>query len=138
MKSRDDVQLSVRSPGCSSKSNANAALKKQSRKKVALVGSACSLIFSGMLFAQTIDGDRQQELDHLIKQDCGSCHGMTLKGGLGPALTKEALDGKPKQSLFDTIFYGREALAMPPWKGLLSEEEIWWIVDQLKNGDSEE
>jgi hypothetical protein len=29
---------------------------------------------------------RQKELIHLVRQDCGSCHGMTLQGGLGPAL----------------------------------------------------
>ena len=29
---------------------------------------------------------RQQELVHLVRQDCGSCHGMRLAGGLGPAL----------------------------------------------------
>ena len=28
---------------------------------------------------------RQAELTHLVKHDCGSCHGMTMKGGLGPA-----------------------------------------------------
>ncbi|GLQ30900.1 c-type cytochrome [Litoribrevibacter albus] len=133
MKCREEVRLNVRSPGRFSKIDA-----KTSRKKVALVGSACSLIFSGMLWAQTIDSERQQELDHLLKQDCGSCHGMTLKGGLGPALTEEAMAEKPKQYLFDTIFFGREALAMPPWEGLLSEDEIWWIVDRLKNGESEQ
>lgn len=137
MRRKTQVQMNVRSPGRFSKRNANVEFKKKSRKKVALVGSACSLIFSGVLLAQTIDSTRQQELDHLVKQDCGSCHGMTLKGGLGPALTEEALAEKPKQYLFDTIFFGREALAMPPWEGLLTEDEIWWIVEQLKYGDSE-
>ena len=39
---------------------------------------------------------RQNELQYFIKHDCGSCHGMTLKGGLGPALLPETLAAKPK------------------------------------------
>jgi mono/diheme cytochrome c family protein len=31
-----------------------------------------------------LDTARQAELLHLLKHDCGSCHGMTRKGGLGP------------------------------------------------------
>src|SRR5690554_7420036 len=38
--------------------------------------------------------DRRQ-LEHLLLQDCGSCHGLRLTGGLGPAITPEALAGKP-------------------------------------------
>lgn len=76
---------------------------------------------------------RQKELLHLIKQDCGSCHGMTLNGGLGPALTQDVLANKPDLLLVNTILYGREALAMPPWKGILSEAEAVWMVDLLKN-----
>ncbi|MCG8427047.1 MAG: cytochrome c, partial [Chromatiales bacterium] len=31
------------------------------------------------------DQQRQNDLLHLLKHDCGSCHGMRLEGGLGPA-----------------------------------------------------
>ena len=30
-------------------------------------------------------------LKRLVHQDCGSCHGMTLKGGLGPDIRPETL-----------------------------------------------
>jgi len=50
---------------------------------------------------------RQKELVHLVRQDCGSCHGMTLKGGLGPALLPENLRDKPAEGLTATIYYGR-------------------------------
>jgi len=33
-----------------------------------------------------ISAERQQALRDLLKQDCGACHGLTLKGGMGPAL----------------------------------------------------
>jgi len=32
---------------------------------------------------------RQAALVDLVRQDCGSCHGMTLKGGLGRSLLPE-------------------------------------------------
>ncbi|MGL5987379.1 MAG: hypothetical protein ACRCZ5_10960, partial [Burkholderiales bacterium] len=38
---------------------------------------------------------RQQTLLHLLKQDCGSCHGMSMKGGLGSPLTAASLADKP-------------------------------------------
>jgi len=78
---------------------------------------------------------RQNELTHLLKQDCGSCHGMTLKGGLGPSLLPAALADKPDHVLVGTILYGRETLAMPAWDGILKKTEIEWLVAQLKQGN---
>jgi cytochrome c55X len=77
---------------------------------------------------------RQRELVTLVRQDCGSCHGMTLKGGLGPALTPEALREKPADSLMLTILNGRHGTAMPPWRPFVSEAEATWIVEQLQKG----
>ena len=73
----------------------------------------------------------QAELRNLLHQDCGSCHGMRLTGGLGPALTPEALHGKPRELLIATVSEGRPGTPMPPWKPLLSEVEIAWLVDTL-------
>ena len=77
---------------------------------------------------------RQQELLHLLKQDCGSCHGMTLKGGLGPALLPENLQNKPSLFLQNTILKGRPGTAMPPWETILTKQEIQWLTNQLKQG----
>ena len=46
---------------------------------------------------------RQRELMHMLKQDCGACHGMRLTGGLGPPLTPQALKDKPAASLVATV-----------------------------------
>lgn len=78
--------------------------------------------------------ERQRELVTLVRQDCGSCHGMMLKGGLGPPLTPDALRDKPAESLALTIVNGRPGTAMPPWRPFVSEAEAAWIVDQLQNG----
>jgi cytochrome c55X len=74
---------------------------------------------------------RQKELVHLVRQDCGSCHGMTLQGGLGPALLPDALRDKPAEGLTATIYDGRPGTPMPPWKQFMSEAEAAWIVDKL-------
>ena len=74
---------------------------------------------------------RQKELVHLVRQDCGSCHGMTLQGGLGPALLPANLRDKPAEGLAATIYYGRPGTPMPPWQQFMSEAEAAWIVDKL-------
>lgn len=84
-----------------------------------------------------ISTERKSDLMHLLKQDCGSCHGMTMKGGLGPALLPENLSDKPDYVLVNTIKYGRETLAMPAWGNLLNTVEIEWLVTQLKEGIQE-
>ncbi len=78
--------------------------------------------------------ERQKELIHLVRQDCGSCHGMTLKGGLGPALLPATLAGKPVESLVATVMGGRSGTPMPPWHRFLVEDEAQWIVDKLMAG----
>lgn len=82
--------------------------------------------------------ERGRELVRLVRQDCGSCHGLTLRGGLGPALLPEALRDKPPAGLKYTILLGRPGTAMPPWQTFLSEAETDWIVTQLLRGFPEE
>jgi cytochrome c55X len=77
---------------------------------------------------------RQAELISMVRQDCGSCHGLTLKGGLGPPLLPAALAAKDPASLTYTILYGRPGTPMPPWKDFVSEAEADWIVEQLTKG----
>ncbi len=79
-------------------------------------------------------GERQRELLYRLEQDCGSCHGMTMKGGLGPALTPEALAGKPDDGLVDAILRGRPGTPMAPWDFEISEDEAAWLVLQLRRG----
>lgn len=93
-----------------------------------------TLIFPCAVLATDIPNDRQQELLHLIKHDCGSCHGMTLKGGLGTPLTSEKLQGKSPEALSSIIMNGVKGTPMPPWKGILDKQEVSWMVKQLKTG----
>ncbi len=81
-----------------------------------------------------ISSVRQKELVHLVRQDCGSCHGMLLTGGLGLPLTPQALRDKPFEGLVATVYYGRPGTAMPPWRSIITEQEAEWIVRQLMAG----
>lgn len=77
---------------------------------------------------------RRQELIQLLRQDCGSCHGLTLQGGLGPALTREALAGKSTDMLRAVILHGRPGTPMPPWAPFMNDQEAGWLVQQLVAG----
>lgn len=83
---------------------------------------------------QNITEQRRAELHNLLIQDCGSCHGMTMKGGLGPALTPEVLKTRSRQVIEQTILQGRPGTPMPPWQSILSKEEVRWLVDTLYAG----
>jgi cytochrome c55X len=81
--------------------------------------------------SEVVSQQRQQELVYLLHQDCGSCHGMTLKGGLGPSLLPDALAGKPSGYLHHVIASGVPGKAMPPWENILQPEEIDFLVEHL-------
>lgn len=81
---------------------------------------------------------RQKELIRMVRQDCGSCHGLTLRGGLGPALLPDTLRNRPPAGLKYTILLGRPGTAMPPWQPFMTEAEADWIVAQLLRGFPEE
>lgn len=81
-----------------------------------------------------IGAERRQELVTLVRQDCGSCHGLTLQGGLGPALLPDTLKDKPGDYLKFVILQGRPGTAMPPWQRFLTDAEAQWIVSNLQKG----
>lgn len=104
------------------------------KKMFYITGLLVVQIFAPAAIAE-LDTARQNELLYFIKHDCGSCHGMTLKGGLGPALLPETLSAQPKDYLVTTIMEGRKNTAMPPWKTMLSQEDAVWIAEQLQSGE---
>ena len=95
----------------------------------------CLLVGMGATVVAAPDTDRQAELLYLLKHDCGSCHGMTRKGGLGPPLLPENLNEKPQLMLVNTVLYGRPGTPMPPWLGELSEQDARWLVEAMLRGE---
>jgi len=92
-----------------------------------------AVLFSGVLAAE-LPAQRQAEITYMLLQDCGSCHGMRLTGGLGPALTPERFEKWTEEQLAATILYGRPGTPMPPWRPFLTEPEARWLARTLKQG----
>jgi cytochrome c55X len=85
-----------------------------------------------------VSAERAQELEHLVRQDCGSCHGMTFKGGLGSPLTSEVIAERTDEALHAVIRDGVPGTPMPPWSDLLSDADIDWVISYLRNGGLDE
>lgn len=91
-----------------------------------------ALLVSSNVFAeQSLNNIRQQELQNMFKHDCGSCHGLTMKGGLGSPLLAESVKNKTDKFLVKTILEGRKGTAMPPWKSFITRQEAMWLVKNL-------
>ncbi len=76
----------------------------------------------------------RDKLANFVQQDCGSCHGLTLEGGLGSPLLPENLEHMDADVIRDVILGGLPGTAMPSWLGLLNEEEAAFIAEGLKTG----
>lgn len=104
-------------------------------KALNVLVAAC-VLFSSHLCAMTaeLSTEQQTQLIHMVKQDCGSCHGMTLKGGLGPTLLPNEMNKLSQSTIKNTILFGRPGTAMPPFESILTENEALWISQQLQQG----
>ena len=98
-------------------------------RRLAMVSTA-AMMAAPLALAQ--DANR---LEHIIIQDCGSCHGLTLKGGLGLPLTEQALADAEPEAIASIILDGVPGTAMPPWRPLLTEDEARWMANYLKKGE---
>ena len=49
----------------------------------------------------------------IVRQDCGSCHGMRLTGGLGPPLTAQALADRPLEAIVAFGWMPASSMTMP-------------------------
>lgn len=94
--------------------------------------------FAGMTNPLGADGATEGAL--VFKVNCESCHGPQGHGD-GPAGV--ALDPAPKNLpeiqaiagddyLFWRISTGKEGTAMVPWKGVLTDEQIWQLVSHIR------
>ncbi|MCL6282592.1 cytochrome c [Ruegeria sp. 2012CJ41-6] len=93
-----------------------------------LATAMVALVASSTFAAETIDPGA---LKRLVHQDCGSCHGLTLKGGLGPDLRAQNLRHHDAETLSGVILDGIPDTAMPGWRPLMSEEEAEWVARYL-------
>ena len=63
---------------------------------------------------------------------CIACHGGNARGAVGPDLTDdEWLRPFSLQMVHDTIANGRSGTLMSPFKGDLTDEQIWSLVSYI-------
>ncbi|HED13072.1 MAG TPA: cytochrome c [Gammaproteobacteria bacterium] len=115
----------------------------QSRRRreplpIVAIIAAFSFLLTQLSFARAASVElgvkRKTELIHLLKQDCGSCHGMTLKGSLGPALLPYRMAKRDAGQLRAIILDGVPDTPMPPWRELLSSADVTYLVKLLQEG----
>ena len=69
-----------------------------------------------------------------LKTGCYSCHGHEAEGAVGPDLTDDEWIYKPTDSMiFNTIAKGRRGTVMAPFSDQLAPEEIWKVVEFLRD-----
>ena len=99
-----------------------------------ILAAMAAIVWVSPAFAADPVAVRQKELLYLLEQDCGSCHGLKRKGGLGPSLLPRDIADKPDEGLVDAILQGRPGTPMAPWEFEISEDEAFWLVRQLRKG----
>ena len=93
-----------------------------------------SLVIVSSAFAADIGDERRAELAYMFEQDCGSCHGLSMKGGLGSPLLPEIMADRDDETLIHIILEGVPGTPMPPWKMLLSRDDAVWMVELIRKG----
>lgn len=76
--------------------------------------------------------DKLSDADFHKAQDiyfdrCAGCHGTLRKGATGPKLTPDKTAALPQEALAEFIREGTTG-GMPPWKGVMTEDEIKLIA----------
>lgn len=107
-------------------------LDRLQRFRILVVPIAAVVISTGPTCARADETSRADNLERLVRQDCGSCHGMTLKGGLGPALLPDSLSNRSADVIAAIILDGIPDTPMPPWRGLISDADALWIAHYLR------
>jgi len=102
--------------------------------RLVLIAAAAILLWGSGASGAQPSPERQALLLHRLMHDCGSCHGMTMKGGLGPSLLPAALADKPDELLVDVILHGLPGTPMPPWAFEINPDEALWLIHWLRRG----
>lgn len=68
-----------------------------------------------------------------LETGCYACHGHEAEGAVGPDLTDDEWIFQPTDSMiFNTITRGRRGTVMAPFGDQLKPDEIWKIVEFLR------
>lgn len=74
--------------------------------------------------------------EEIFVTNCVACHKDQGQGDIGPNLTDEFWingDGNKAEFLHHMVLNGREENGMPPWKEILSDDEVYHVVAYVKS-----
>jgi cytochrome c oxidase cbb3-type subunit 3 len=78
--------------------------------------------------------ERVKKGQEIFKSKCISCHGALGEGGIGPNLTDNYwIHGGKLTEILKTIREGVSDKGMPPWGGMLSQDEIHSVVTYVRS-----
>jgi len=79
--------------------------------------------------ANSLPALAQQDVRDIFQQNCASCHGDNLEGGMAKSLVdKQWQYGTSDKKIFETIKNGVTEAGMPAWGSLLSDQDIRALV----------
>jgi len=90
-----------------------------------------SAIFAALLVPVLPAVNAAADTPALFAQYCAECHGADRLGAVGPALLPENLQRLSKKSAVSVIENSRPAVQMPPFKGILTREQIESLVELI-------
>ena len=78
-------------------------------------------------------GGRGNATATLFTEICAGCHGTTITGGRAPSLFDDQWTrGADDESLARNIENGVPTTEMPPFKGALTDQQIWQLVAYIR------
>lgn len=75
----------------------------------------------------------------VFEKHCVACHGKDARGGIGPNLADEQwIHGPSDGEIFHVISDGVAGTSMKGFKGVLSEEMRWHLVNYIRSSGKKE
>ncbi|MBI1912906.1 MAG: c-type cytochrome [Deltaproteobacteria bacterium] len=96
---------------------------------------AALFLFAGKVFAGDAPPMSEEEFSkakQIYFDRCAGCHGTLRKGATGPSLTTDKTQAIPVQALETLLSEGTPG-GMPPWKNILSKQDITLVAKYLQN-----
>src|ERR1700733_1752036 len=102
-------------------------------KPFASMGGPAALNAAARLAAAN-EPSTEPSVAEIYAASCAACHGTRLQGGQGPSLlSSRYVHGIEDEQVARSIRDGFPAKGMPPWRSLLSDEQIANLVRHLRD-----
>ena len=117
-------------------SNHAGSLCENTESRIELMRLVALLVTMLLLTASCSSVDPNASAPEVFEQACARCHGISMSGGVGPALGPGSdAERKPDESLLTAITNGRAR--MPSFRNQLTEAQIRGLVQYIRTVQGE-